>query len=274
PPWQPRRWGRPLAVGLALALVATLMPGAGADDSGTPAESGIPEPGTLAAAVAEAEAMTETFQTDPREAEASASPERTSADGEPGTDTAELAQGTGSRDRAGGQQEQPTREPVVVAELEQAGQPRDGQPDLAAGDAAGATGRESGGDQDAAATATRGAGIDGELAAGRPGEPGTVGQAKAGDGPGGCTSGCSTRPPAAGDAAVAAAGGWSLRGVWERARELLERGRAEAAQPPAPEESGRQEEEPPGEEAHEPAREEAHEPAERPLAPPALGLTR
>jgi hypothetical protein len=36
PPWRPQRWGRPLAVGLTLVLVAALMPGAHADDGGVP----------------------------------------------------------------------------------------------------------------------------------------------------------------------------------------------------------------------------------------------
>src|SRR4029453_11337586 len=47
----PRRWGRPLAVGLTLALVAALVPRAGADESAMPAEPGFTETDMLPATV-------------------------------------------------------------------------------------------------------------------------------------------------------------------------------------------------------------------------------
>jgi hypothetical protein len=113
PPRLPRR---PLAAGLALVLVAALVPRALADDSGPAAASGTGEPQTLDV-TAQAQAMTETFQPDLHEAEAPAAPEATGAAGELGTDPAEPAQGTGRGDRPTVEQEQqPTREPVVVAE--------------------------------------------------------------------------------------------------------------------------------------------------------------
>src|SRR5262245_42019757 len=60
PPWPLWRWGRPLAAGLALVLVATLIPGARADDSGTPAESAITETDMLAA-TEQAEQLAKTY---------------------------------------------------------------------------------------------------------------------------------------------------------------------------------------------------------------------
>jgi len=40
PPCRPRRWRRPLAAGLALVLIAVLVPGALADEGGTGAAPG------------------------------------------------------------------------------------------------------------------------------------------------------------------------------------------------------------------------------------------
>jgi len=92
------------------------VPRALADDSGTAVVSGTGEPQTLAVA-APAEAMTETLEPDLGEVEIPVAAERAGADGQPGTDMAGLAQGTGSGDRSTVEQEQqPTRESMVVAE--------------------------------------------------------------------------------------------------------------------------------------------------------------
>jgi hypothetical protein len=246
-----RRWGRPLVVGLVLVVVAALVPGAGAEESGTLADPGLAEPGMLAA-TEQATELTEAYD-----------PQASLEVGTPGSPAAAAGAGgdaggeTGSDggERTGEQEQQPTQDqepPVAVAEVRPEGQQRDGQPDLAATDAPGAAGRGPGGDRDAAATG--GAGTDGEPAAGRQGEPATVGQDQAG-GPGGCISGCSTQPPNSGDATVAAAGGWSLRGIWNRVSGIWNRvsglGRGQPQEPAQ----------------QEPAREEAQEPAQRPLEP-------
>jgi len=240
---------------LALVLAATLVPGARADDSGTPAESGITETGMLAA-TEQAEQLAETYDAQASlEARTPGSP--ADAAGASGDETGELGQ-------------QPTREPVVVAELRPEDQQPDGQPDLAVTDGPGVTGRRPGGDQDAAVTGN--AGKDNEQASRRQGDPATVGQdPAAGGGPSGCTSGCSTQPPDPGGSTVAAAGGWSLRSFWNR---MLGRGQP---QEPTQEPAARQEEpvreesaQPPPEE---PARQEAQEPAQRPPEPTALEPT-
>src|SRR5262245_35246443 len=198
-PFQRRwRWGRPLAAGLALVLVATLLPGARADDSSTPAESGITETGLLAA-TEQAEQLAKTYDAQaslevrtPGSAAAAAG-----AGGEAGSHGGD---GTGEPGR------QPTGEPVVVAELRPEGQQREGQSDLAVTDAPGVTGQGPGGDQDAAVTG--GVGKDNEQATAKQGGPATAGQdPTAGGGPGGCASGCSTQPPGPRDSPVPAGGG-------------------------------------------------------------------
>src|SRR5262245_4852632 len=126
--------------------------------------------------------------------------------------------GSGGGERTGEQGQQPTGEPVVVAEVRPKGQPLDGRPDLTAKDIPGVTGQGAGGNQDAARAAGAGTGDEPEPASGEQGEPGAVGQDQAGGGLGGCASGCSTQPPGTGGATVAAAGGW-----WGWGRDLVDR---------------------------------------------------
>jgi hypothetical protein len=200
PPQPPRRpwwWSRPLIVGLALVVVAALVPRALADDSSPVAASGTGEPPTLDV-TAQAEAMTETFEPDLGEAEVSVSPERTSVDGEPGADTAGLAQGTGSEDRptGDGEQEQPpSQERILVAERDLARQEQGDQHDATVTGGAGDPGKPPTGGQDQ----------------GNPAGPGQQADANQGCDTGGS---CSTEPLSSGAAAAAAGGG--AGGWWSR----------------------------------------------------------
>jgi hypothetical protein len=190
-PRRARRWRQPLAAGLTLVLVAALVPRALADDSGPAAASGTGESQTFEV-TAEAEALTETFEPDLRQAEAPAAPERAGADGgdEPAADPAEVAQDSGSGERSTGEQEQPPpREPVVVAERDLARQEQSDRHD---------------------ATGTGGVGGD----VGKPPPAGQdqadlAGQDLQADVNQGCGAGggCSTEPQGAGASTVAAAGG-------------------------------------------------------------------
>jgi hypothetical protein len=232
-----RRRGRPLAAALALVVVAALVRGAGAEESGTMAEPGLAEPGMLAA-TEQATELAEGY--DAQALVAAGMPPPAAAAAAAGGDVAGEIGSDGGQ-WTGGQDEQSTQDqepPLVAAEVRPEGQQPDGQSELAATNVPGVAGREPGGDRDAAPTG--GAGTGDEPATGpRQGEPATVGQDKAG-GPGGCTSGCSTQPPGAGDATAAAAGSWwPFRGFWDRVRETL-------------------------------GREQPQEPAQRPLEPTAV----
>ena len=211
PPRRPWRWGRLLAAGLALVVVAALVPRALADDSGPMVASGAGESQTLDV-TAQAEAMTETLEPDPGEAEVSVSPERTGVDGKPGADTAKSAQGTGSEDHPTGEGEQkqpPTQEPIVVAERNLARQEQSDQHDATVTDGVGDPAKPPPGGQDQGdptgpgqqADANQRCGADGSCTAESPG------------------SGAAT-VAAAGGAAGGGVGGWA-RGLWNSGLEKL-----------------------------------------------------
>jgi hypothetical protein len=158
PPRRPRRRGRLLAAGLALVLVAALVPQALAD----PDDGGMPSSESFEAG---------TFQ----------APEAVDTGGDENSVPVAPAQDrevADAGDLPTGGEEQPRQDPAppVVAELRPEDQQRDGQPDLAVTDAPGATGQGPGGGGDQNAAATGGVG-EGQRAghgeAGRPGHGGT-----------------------------------------------------------------------------------------------------
>jgi hypothetical protein len=101
---RPRRWGRLLAASLALVLVAALVPAARAEESGAPAEPGIPETGLLPVRV-EAEAYNVQASL---EVWTPVSPDDAAAAGG--------GAGGDGGDRAGEQEQRSTQEPAAVAE--------------------------------------------------------------------------------------------------------------------------------------------------------------
>jgi hypothetical protein len=195
-PRHPQRWGRLLALGLALVLVAGLVPWARAGDG---ADSGVPDSSEpLGNGVFDADMLE--AQTLPR-ALAPTTPEAPSGADGTRTDTVVSAQGGEVTDSEGpppGGEEQPlTPAPLVVAGHDPAEPRQAGQPP---------------GDQQRAA-ATGGSGDQGEQAAVRQGEPEQAGRDEEGDDdPTVCAGGCSTEPPAPGDTTVPAASG-SLGGA-------------------------------------------------------------
>jgi hypothetical protein len=125
---RPRRWGRPLAVGLALVLVAALVPGAAADpDDGGGMPAAAETFGDQAAAetdlqTLEAKAMAETLEA-PTSA---AAPEGADGNGGDGSgDRVALADGGEATGGGGLPAARPQPDPVP---LEVAQQPQEGQP--------------------------------------------------------------------------------------------------------------------------------------------------
>jgi hypothetical protein len=122
-----QRWGRLLAVGLTLILVATVVPGARADtDDGGGMPSSWEPVGdeALNAQTFEAEALAKSFEDQ--------TPVTLEGDGDARTDTVESLQDsqvTGSGDLPTGGEEQPRQSPppLVVAERRLSGQPPSGQ---------------------------------------------------------------------------------------------------------------------------------------------------
>jgi hypothetical protein len=211
---RPWRWGRLVAAGLALVLVAPVVPGARADDGQDGGMSASWEPAgaeTLEAETLEAETVAGSLEAESFQAQTPVAAE--GADGT-GGDTSVTgiasAEGEGAGGRnlpAGGKEPPQPPAPAVVAEH----QPGDQQP----------------GDQQHAA-ATGGSGNQGEQAA----EPDQAGQDKEGGDPAACAHGsCSEEPSDPGGSTVAAAGGWRDR--LARWGEMFRPGRPpqEAAQP-------------------------------------------
>src|SRR4029453_5636701 len=115
---RPRRWGRPLTVGLALALVAVLMPGAHAegegDGGGLPvAAEGLGDEASFQTSVAET--MAETLEGQPP----APSPEGADGSGEVGGDRVALADGGGATGGGGLSPERLQPDPVPLEGAQQ-----------------------------------------------------------------------------------------------------------------------------------------------------------
>jgi hypothetical protein len=133
---RPRRWGRPLTLGLALVLVAALVPGAHADDDGDggmPAAFGSVGDESVQAKMVQAQALADTFQDQPPAAaqDPTAGAEDGSAD-----QIAQAADGAGTGNLPTGGQEPQDPAPREVAEHHQQEEhlPADQQPDVDPGD--------------------------------------------------------------------------------------------------------------------------------------------
>jgi hypothetical protein len=200
---RPRRWRRLLAMGLALVLVAAVVPGAHAGDDG----GGVPiSPQSVGNQALDDEMFDETLAQKFDAETPVVSDGDDDGGGDGSSDQVALAPGgeaTGSEGSAiGGEDPQPSA-PSVVEEHPEAPIVAQAQPDHA--DEQPAEGKDQAGQDE-----------------------------QRGSGSGGCASSCSTQPPNPGGPTVAAAGSWWGRGFLDRLAQRFGRGQPpQQAQEPA-----------------------------------------
>jgi hypothetical protein len=139
PPRRPRRWGRPLAVGLALVLVAPLVPGAHADGSGsgTPSALGSDGDDGMAAEALQAEALQAEALADPSEDQPPAAAQDPTTGDTSAAGIARAADGAGTVTGnlpAGGQEPQDLASLAVAEHRQESQPPADQQPEVDPGD--------------------------------------------------------------------------------------------------------------------------------------------